>query len=164
MKIEQLTTVLVRFFAIFMLLTIIFHYGMAMSAIIMQNHKLDVEGNIVIFATFAVLLAAIGLLLYFAPAIARAIIPAKTSDEAAVNVSAERLETLFFSVVGLWLVVSAMPEIVQYTIYMLVMDAVSSKTEIGLFGQVVKMLTGLWLLIGSKGVVNTLRKLRGGEG
>lgn len=162
MKTEQLVAVAIRFFVIYLLLTVIFQYGMTLAALVMQNQRIGIAGNEVIIATFAVVLVLLAMIWAGAARLARRIIPGETAASA-TPVSIDRLEVVLLSLLGAWLAFSSLPDIVRYGVYIVSVDAASRRTEVGLYGHLAQLGVGMWLLLGSGGIARCLRRLRGCE-
>lgn len=160
MKIEQLVTVMIRLLVAYLLMVVIFQYGMTLSALAMQNHKIGVEGNLLIYATFAIVTVLLVLIFVFATRIARAITP-KGEGMAALPMSGERLEVVGFSLIGLWLLATSLPDLVQYGVYISSIDAASKRTEIAFFGNVTQFAVGVLLVLCARKIVAWVNQLRG---
>ncbi len=159
MKIEQLVAVLVRFFVTYFMLVIIFQYGMTLAALVMQNQKIGVAGNGLIYATFAIVALLLVLVWVFALPIAKFMTP-KGGTEIAAPVSIEKIEVVGISLLGLWLVVSSIPDLVQYGVYISSVDFASKRTSVSFYGNIAEFVVGIALLFGSGVLVTVLDKLR----
>lgn len=159
MKLEQLVALLVRFFVIYLLLVVVFQYGMTLTSLIMQNQHIDPKISRIFVSTFLILLVVLGLLWTFALRVGRGIVP-KDDGATTTPVSMEKLEVLGFSLIGIWAVVYTLPEFLQYGFYVMNLDAASTKTKIGLYGSLAQCLIGLGLMIGARPLGRGLQRLR----
>lgn len=162
MKLEQIVAALVRIFVVYLLLVVVFQYGITLTTLIKQNQQIDPTVSRIFVATFFTLLLILGLLWRFALRVGRGIVP-KDETTATTPVTMERLEVLGFSLVGLWAVVYTLPEFLQFGFYVLKLDAASSRTMIGLYGSLAQCLIGLGLMVGARPLARGLQKLRAGS-
>ena len=160
MKLDQLVALLVRFFVIYLLLVVVFQYGITLTTLIKQNQQIDPTISRIFVSTFLILLLILGLLWRFALRVGKGIVP-KDDGAAPTPVSMEKLEVLGFSLIGLWAVVYTLPEFLQFSFYVMKLDAASSRTMIGLYGSMAQCLIGLGLMVGARPLGRLLRKLRG---
>jgi len=90
------------------------------------------------------------------------------SDTAAVPPSLEALQDLAFSVVGVFILGFAIPDLTKIAYYYWQLSAPGG-VQIGadierrgaLVETIVQLVIGLWLLFGASGITNLLRKIRG---
>jgi hypothetical protein len=100
-----------------------------------------------------------GLLLwFFAEPLARRAIPKTTTASSALN--PHNVQTVAFSVVGLYLLTQAVPDLVQLVSFYSLPGPAAVWTPGNLPGAGIRILFGLWLLLGSSGLVTALTKLR----
>ena len=161
MKLEQIVAVVVRMFVIYLLLVVVFQYGITLTTLIKQNQHIDPKISRIFASTFLILLVVLGLLWAFALRVGRGIVP-KDDGATTTSVSMEKLEVLGFSLIGIWAVVYTLPEFLQYGFYVMNLDAASTKTKIGLYGSLAQCLIGLGLMIGARPLGRMLQKLRAG--
>lgn len=159
MKLEQLVGTLVRLFVVYLLLVVVFQYGITLTTLIKQNQQIDPTISRIFVSTFFILLVILGLLWRFAARVGRGIVP-KDEVAATTPVTMEKLEVLGFSLIGLWAVVYTLPEFLQYGFYVMKLDAASSKTMIGFYGSLAQCVIGLGLMIGARPLGRMLHKLR----
>lgn len=159
MKADQLAALFVRFFVIYVLLIVVFQYGLTLSTLIMKHQHIGARGSVILLTTFFVLLAILGLLWRYALRIAQGIMP-KGDAQHEVPLSLGRLEILGFSLIGLWAIVDSFPDILQYGIYISSLDAASARTKIAMYGHITQFMIGFGLFIGAKRLVQSLRALR----
>lgn len=81
------------------------------------------------------------------------------------KISYEDLQIVAFSVVGLFLVVNSLPELINAAINMKMLESQRMMQPMNmrmtqLVGTGLKVLIGFWLLVGSQGIVGLIRTLR----
>jgi len=110
----------------------------------------------------AILFFIFGLILWFiAPYLANSVFkpsPAKKRR----RVPLENFHSVAFSVAGLFLLATSLSQIVEYIVYNV---KLSSNTEHSplthlIIIAILKIILGVWLILGSKGIVNGIRSLR----
>ncbi len=75
MKLDQLVALLVRFFVMYLLLVVVFQYGITLTTLIKQNQQIDPTISRIFVSTFLILLLILGLLWYFALRVGKGIVP-----------------------------------------------------------------------------------------
>ncbi len=116
-----------------------------------------------IYALPMLLLALCGVLLWFiAPLLASSISKSTVSeDNSAASLSS--IQAVAFSIVGLYMVGDSLPSIVRSTIWRFTEPTSMSKGSplLGdVMGSLVQVVIGLWLLFGSRGLVNFIKLMR----
>lgn len=103
-----------------------------------------------------------GIILWFiAPILANSIFKPK-SDEEQIQVSTENYHSIAFSVAGLFLFASSFPEIVNFIVFNIHLTASAEKYPLThlIIIAALKIILGVWLIIGSRGLVNFIRSTR----
>ena len=133
----------------------------------MYKYRLSEVGilNFMIFAAPALLLFLCGGLLWFiAPMLASSISKSKTVSEDNAAASLLSIQAVAFSIVGLYMVANSLPAIVRSTIWHFTTASNSmgeSSPLVGdIMGSLVQIVLGLWLLFGSRGLVNFINSIR----
>lgn len=115
-----------------------------------------------VYAVPVLLLALCGALLWFlSPVLASSISESAGSGDNPASLSS--IQAVAFSIVGLYMVAASLPGIVRSTIWRLTEPASMSKGSplLGdVMGSLVQVVIGLWLLFGSRGLVNLISKMR----
>jgi len=119
---------------------------------------------IVVLVAFALSLLVAGILIWRSPfALARAIVPKGVEAELSIGINAEQLEVLAMSVLGLWVLVDAVPAL----IYLIVNSAVAWNTHTETEGQLanyvyrlVQIGIGGFLSFQSVGIRRVINQLR----
>lgn len=159
MKIDQLVALIVRLFVIYLFIGVIFRSGMMLVSLISQ-YEGDINASTVGYAILLVsLLIVLGLLWKYALYVAKKIIPS-TDGAIKTSVSFEELETLCFTVLGFWVAMDSLVITVQYLLDIEFAKFSGATVEVHLFGYIGRLAVGIWLVLGSKGIVKTIRKLR----
>ena len=101
------------------------------------------------------------LLWYVAPFLASSVFKS-AAFENEPNASLADIQTVAFTVIGLFLLASALPEIVNAVIIYFTMWVVGSKTALiqNIIVLFLKVALGLWLLLGSRGLANFIRSMQ----
>jgi hypothetical protein len=122
----------------------------------------DHGANLALIVTPQLLLVLSGIILWFiAPRLASSVFKTP-SIENAPNASLSEIQTVAFSVVGIFLLAISIPELVSIIVVYNTMWVAGSK-EILIKGMIVlsiKIILGLWLLLGSSGLVKFIRSTR----
>lgn len=133
----------------------------------MYKYSLSEVGvsNFIIFAAPMLLLFLFGGLLWFIAPLLAFIISRSTVLEDDSAASLLSIQTVAFSVVGLYMLADSLPALVRSTIWHFTSDSHSMGASSPLIGDIIGSLVqiglGLWLLLGSRGLVNLIRSMRG---
>ncbi len=104
-----------------------------------------------------------GLLWFLSPLLASSI-SKSTDHEDNSAASLFDIQSVAFSIVGLYMIADSLPHIVRSTIWHFTSDSLSMGKSSPLFGDVagslVEIAIGLWLLFGSRGLVNFITAMR----
>ena len=127
----------------------------------------EMLSNVLSFLVPFVLLAVLGAFLWVrAEYMSRRMVGAHSEDVKAVG--AEDVQAITFSAVGVLALSDALPKLAQQLYSVIAMHQAQMQsvegmyipTMSGIVGSVVKLIIGLWLLLGSRGIVHLLRSLR----
>jgi hypothetical protein len=112
------------------------------------------------------ILAAI-LLWFFPLTVAGKLIPDTKPEELPIALSGTEIETVAFSILGLWILATAIPDIFHWATFGYLVKASGvgraqlTPENIGnIVGTVVELVIGFWLLFGSKGIAGLIRRYR----
>lgn len=132
----------------------------------MYKYSLSEVGvlNFMIFASPLLLMLLCGGLLWFlAPWLASSI-SKSTAPEDNASASLLSIQAVAFSVVGLYLLADSLPALVRSIIWHFTTASRSMGERTPLIGDIlgymVQIFLGLWLLFGSRGIVNFIRSMR----
>ena len=165
MTIQQVVALFVRIFAIYVLLTTLRYVGTFFPYAGGTGPKGISVAFLLFLAAFPLLAAY--LLWRFPYTVATKIIPAPMQGESAPTLQAVELQTIAYSTVGLFALAWEVPNIFYWSIYIHrtlrtgseVLDLTPQNIgEIVATG--VGVVIGAWLLLGSKGLVGFVRRLR----
>ena len=109
----------------------------------------------------AILFFIFGLILWFvAPHLANSIFKPEPAKKGRVPV--ENFHSVAFSVAGLFLFATSIPEIVSYIVYDIKMANATGSHSFShvIIIALIKMVLGIWLILGSRGIVNAIRAMR----
>ena len=113
-----------------------------------------------IFASPVVLLLLCGGLLWFiAPLLASSISRSTVSEDNSAT-SLLSIQMVAFSVIGLYMLADSLPTLVRATIWYFIMTGSRSPLAGDIIGSLVKIVLGLWLLFGSRGIVKFISSMR----
>jgi hypothetical protein len=118
--------------------------------------------NFIIAVFPSVLFFLFGIILWFiAPYLANAVFKPKPDDTNS-QVSVEDYHSVAFSVAGLYLLTMSLSAIVEFIVHNLQMVKTTGESPLTslIIIAVFKIVIGLWLILGSKGIVNAIRRLR----
>ena len=118
--------------------------------------------NFVISVIPSVLFSLFGIILWFiAPYLANAVFKPKP-DDTSIQVSIEDFHSVAFSVAGLYLLTMSLSAVVEFIVYNMEMVKTEGRSPLTslIIIAILKIVIGLWLILGSKGIVNVIRRLR----
>ena len=129
-----------------------------------NDAKKAIIPNLLITTIPPLLLVLFGALLwYMAPFLASSVYKS-AAFENEPNASLADIQTVAFTIVGLFLLASALPEIVSFIVIYYTMWATDIGGKRALIQNIIVLLLkiglGLWLLLGSRGLVNVIRSMR----
>jgi hypothetical protein len=118
--------------------------------------------NFIVAILPSTLICLAGIILwYIAPNLANSIFKPKP-DETNSPVTVEDFHGVAFSVAGLYLLTMSLSAIVEFVVYQLEMVKTQGSSPLTslIIIAILKIVIGLWLILGSKGIVNVIRRLR----
>jgi hypothetical protein len=128
-------------------------YDNEMPEHIRVNYIIEFLPSILFFIT--------GFILWFiSPNLANSVFKSETDED--IQVSIENFHTVAFSVTGLFLFASSFSEIVNLFVFNIHLTTPAEKYPIThlVIIAALKILLGVWLILGSRGIVNAIRALR----
>ena len=161
---EQIVALAVKLFAVFL-----FIYSFRMvSFIVPINYIEDISASAwVIAGSLVVIFICIVLLLWFFPLlIARKLMPSDEIKEGEAIASIKDLDVIAFSILGLWLLATAVPDMIYWILTWSVIlskelgDAMVTDQVISTIVTGFELIMGFWLLLGAKGLRGLLRRMR----
>ncbi len=165
MQKEQIVAIAVRLFAIFL---VVYAFRHASSMLPLTNYPppQNISYIFIASATLPLLLAAL-LLWIFPLTIAAKLLPRSRRTESAGALSATEIQAVAFSILGLWVLTTAVPDIFYWITYVYVMknggvdnSAFSPNLSGRIGATVVELVIGIWLLFGARGLTGLLRLAR----
>ena len=162
---EQVVGIAVRLFAIFLGLYTLRHVsGLLPYAAAPSPNNISFV-FLFLFAFFPILAAI--LLWLFPLAVATKIIPNIKAKNATAPLDANGIEVVAFSVMGLWVLTSAIPDIFYWVTFAYrIKNANIGSTELSpenigyIVSTIVELVIGFWLLFGSRGLLGVIRRAR----
>lgn len=162
---EQIVGLAVRLFAIFL-----GFYTLRYASSFLPYVSAPPPNNIsLLFAGAVVLppiLAAV-LMWYFPLALANKLIPDIKTKDAPVPLDAGGIEVVAFSIMGLWVLTSAIPDIFHWATYVYQVRnkhfgyfELTPENVGNIVSTVVELVIGVWLLFGSRGILGLIRRAR----
>ena len=162
---EQAVGLAVRLFAIF-LVVYTMRYATSVVAFSILEPPDYISSGLILLVGFSPILIAI-LLWRFPLTVASKLMPEVTAKEKSKSLSETELQVVAFSTLGLWVFVSAIPDIFYWATYTYRFKNVGSgNTELtpqnigGMVATAAQIVLGFALLLGSKGLVGLVRRLR----
>lgn len=162
---EQIVGLAVRLFAVFLIVYTLRYSGSVISLASLDSPGFWISALVMLFAFLPVVIAF--LLWRFPLSVASALIPKATNREKPKPLSEPEIQVVAFSILGLWLLASAIPDVFYWVIYAYRMETVGFRNVeltpqniAGIVSTTVELVLGLWLLLGSKGIVGIVRRLR----
>lgn len=125
----------------------------------MQEHE---KYSYVMAILPSILFVFFGLILWFAaPSLANSIFKKELSEDGEKG-SIENFHSVAFSVAGLFLFSTSISEIVEYIVYWLHFVSAPGNPTLtpSIIIAILKILLGVWLIVGSKSIVRTIRSYR----
>lgn len=174
MNIRKLSTLTCKVISIYILIKFVMYLQNIFITFAYIDSALQVDKNMVLIGTIipGVMLLVLSILFWlFASRIGKMIIDSDDQEELSQEIDFEKLEILAFSVIGLVILSSGLSNLVKSSIdiYTLKMSYVigSYKDDIRflpnvlkVIGDLIQIIIGFWLLLGSKGVVGLIKTLR----
>jgi hypothetical protein len=125
------------------------------------------ETDVPFFMTYAVpvlLLALCGVILWFSSPLLASSISKTAASEDNSAASLLSIQTVAFSIVGLYMIADSLPPLIRSAIWHFTSGSVVLGRNSPLFGVVagslIEIAIGLWLLFGSRGLVNFIAAMR----
>lgn len=164
---EQIVGLAVRLFAIFLVVYTL-RYAMSLVSFATLDPPDYVSSAFIVLFGLAPILIAI-LLWRFPLTIASILIPQIKAGTKPVALGEVEAQVIAFSILGLWVLVSAIPDIFYWVTYVYRIKSVGFgqvRTELtpqniaGIVSTIAQFILGVWLLLGSRGLVGMVQKLR----
>jgi len=131
---------------------------------LLYNNEMQeyVKANYIAAILPSILFSLFGLLLWFiAPHLANSVFKPKPAGKKR-RVPVENFHSVAFSVAGLFLFIMSLSGIVEYIVYDIKLADSTGRHSLShlIIIAIIKMVLGVWLILGSKGIVNGIRSLR----
>lgn len=165
MRLVQIVGVVIRVFAVFLAIN-----NLSYAAKIIR-YAMSEPDNYAAMALYLVLAFAptfVAIFLWFFPlAVATKLIPDMKTASVPTPIGGQELEVVAFSVVGLWVLTAALPDALYWVVlyFRIKVDAamppdLPSQSIAAMLLTGGKLVLGTWLVLGSKGLVGLLRRIR----
>jgi len=161
---EQIVALAVKLFAVFLLI-----YGLGSIGSIIPISYLDTipASAWMTVAVLAIFFMGIVLLLWFFPLlVTRKLMPSDEIKQGESIASIKDIDVIAFSVLGLWVLTSAVPDMVYWILMWMTIlskttgDAMLTEQVISTIVTVLELIMGVWLLMGARGLRGVIRKMR----
>ena len=161
---EQIVALGIKLFAVFLLI-----YGIRSVAYLLPlSYFNDMSGwSWVMIGVFSFAFCCIALVLWFFPLIiSRKLLPADDVKEGETIASIKDIDVIAFSIVGLLVLATAVPDIFYWILMWSVllsgslMEGVPANYMINTVVTVFELIIGFWLLLGARGLRGFIRRLR----
>jgi hypothetical protein len=124
-----------------------------------SHTDLGVLDYMIFTAPVILLLLCGGILWFIAPLLASSISKSTVSEDNS-NASLLSIQMVAFSVIGLYMLVDSLPALVQATIWYFIVTGKRYQFAVDIIGSLVKIGLSLWLLFGSRGLINFINSMR----
>ncbi len=162
---EQIVGIAVRLFAVFLGVYVL-RYSSGVIPYVAKSSEYAI-GIPFLVAVVVIPILIVVLLWAFPLTIASKLIPGVKTEEQPKAMSGLEAEIIAFSVLGLWVLATAVPDVFHWAtfVYLTISSGVGrsgiSPEQIGnIISTGVELAIGFWLLLGSKGVVGIVRRMR----
>jgi len=158
----QITGLGVRLFAVWLFVYVVRNFP---SIWFFNTQQGDASANLVVVMTMLVVFAVIGLLWFFPLSVASKLLPPTVSDNR-VALPPEQVQAVGFSLLGLWVLVHAIPSALYWVFMSYHAAKPMSLTELrpddyaSISTTGLEIVLGVWLLFGAKGLRGLLRWAR----
>lgn len=161
---EDIIAVASRLFAVYLFLSAL---RMAAAAFSVQGPSESLEFLLLWHGAMVLPTLAIAALLWFFPlTVARRLLPVMKQAPPPVTVPGSLALALALTVLGLWLLATALPDTVYWLTWYVQMRDISAPMEVmpdqtaGMAATAAEVLLGLWLVLGSRGLSAVVTRLR----
>lgn len=162
---EDFVAVAVRLFAVFLVLLAVRTTGSIIQTVSVDS-SWGTAPFILSFTTLPTLVVA-ALLWYFPLSVSRKLLPVTREPLPALSSEARTLEEVGITLIGIWLVAVALSDLFYWIIFFVAVGQISQPAfELSADQKTSAIVTalelgiGLWLVLGVKGVVGAIRRLR----
>lgn len=165
MQKEHIVAIAVRLFSIFMFVYLVRYMS---SFIPIITDPITYKGRQLLPILFVIVLIFVATLLWFFPlTVAKKILPNINPSPASVPLAAKEIELVAFTVLGLWMLAHAIPDVFYWGTFVYMIK--SSNLSVGglrpeqvsaILATIIELAIGLWLLVSSNGIIQLIRKVR----
>ncbi len=162
---EQIVGLAVRLFAIFLLIYTVRYLSDYIHVLMGESYF---KGNTTPLIILTLIPFIIVVLLWFFPLkVATRLIPKIENTEPAVQLGNNEIEHIALSLLGVWVLASAIPDIFYWTTFAymikssgMVLGVLRPENVGNIVATISEIIIGIWLIVGSKGIVGIVRRLR----
>ena len=161
----QIVGIAVRLFAIFLFL-----YTVRYASGLLPRAAASPPDNVSLLFIFVIALFPIlaAILLWFFPlTVATKIVPNIKKEIKASSLNASEIEAVAFSVMGLWVLTFAIPDVFYWVTFAFLLKNIevgnlhlTPDNVASIVTTVVELVIGFWLLLGSRGILGIVRRFR----
>jgi len=152
-----------KLLAVYLVIQLFYQAENIVTYLLYSNEMLEyVKANYIAAISPSILFLLFGLILWFiAPYLANSVFKPKPAEKKR-RVTVENFHSVVFSVAGLFLFAMSLSGIVEYIVYDIQSANLTGKHPLShlIIIAIIKMVLGVWLILGSKGIVNGIRSLR----
>jgi len=152
-----------KLLAVYFVMQLFYQAENIVTYLLYKNEMLEyVKANYIAAISPSILFLLFGLILWFiAPYLANSVFKPKPAEKKR-RVPLENFHSVAFSVAGLFLFAMSLSGIVEYIVYDIQSANLTGKHPLShlIIIAIIKMALGVWLILGSKGIVNGIRALR----
>jgi hypothetical protein len=163
---EQIVGLAVRLFAVFLVIYVVRHAS-SLIPLLSESSKYRVGAAYLTLIVLFPIVAAI--LLWRLPlTVAATLIPGVNTKKRPRPINSTDMERVAFTILGVWVFATAIPDVVYWTTFVYLLNNASAGKPIfapedlsNIVATAVELAIGLWLLLGTRGIIDFLRRLRG---
>jgi hypothetical protein len=163
---EDIVAIAVRLFAVYLVMT-----SVRLAAGLFQFASMGGDqgyGMVAMAATVLPMLAAAALLWFFPLTVSRSLLPVVKQPLPALSPDARTFEEVGLTLIGIWLVAMALSDAAHWTLFAAMMARTDDQTiwlspdqKANIIVTFLELGLGAWLVLGVRGIVGTIRRLRG---
>ncbi len=160
MKLDQFVALLVRLFCIHLFVTVILRSIWALASYSYNRFPSNQEMFFAYLAIIVSMFIIIFVLWNYSLFIAKKIIPNVSKEKLNIPVSFIELQTLCFSVLGVWIGVEGIVKLGHHIINLGFFESLGADSNFDGWPEIIRIVIGIFLIVGAEGLSKTIRILR----
>ena len=174
MKLDQLVALIIRLFIVYVFVSVVYQQiaGIFMMALeLAQSGERPMLGALIGASVATIAILIFGVLLWkCSPFIARKVISTSDASTIKLSLSFEEIQEICFSTIGLSVMISGILAFTRDISFYKFLSMFQHQSEVRVdyqpqlhaLADTLHILIGLYLLLGARGIINLLKKIRGG--